>query len=59
MNGALLRVWGFKYTKWFKALILCLIYPLSYGKEFLRGFINKKQDYRRKNRDEEIEVQNE
>lgn len=48
INGTLFRLWGFKYPKWHKALILCLIYPFSYGKQFIRGFINKKQDYRRR-----------
>ncbi len=47
INGCLFRIWGFKNPKWFKALILCFLYPLTYGKYFLKGFIKKKQDYRR------------
>jgi len=48
MNGSLFRVWGFKYSKWFKALVLCLVHPFTYGKEFCKSFIKGKQDYRRK-----------
>ena len=47
INGALFRVWGFKYPKWFKAIILTVIYPKTYGKEFLKAFFRGKQTYRR------------
>lgn len=48
INGALFRIWGIKNPKWLKSLILCFIYPASYGKYFIQAFVNKKQDYRRK-----------
>ncbi len=47
INGCLFRVWGVKNPKWLKALIMCFVYPFSYGKYFIKAFINKKQDYRR------------
>ncbi len=48
INGALFRRWGIKNPKWFKALILCFMYPFSYGKEFWKAFFKGKQEYRRK-----------
>lgn len=49
INGALFRIWGFQNPKWFKSFLMCFRYPLSYGKYFIKAFIRKKQDYRRKN----------
>jgi GT2 family glycosyltransferase len=48
INGALFRIWGTQNPKWLKALIMCIRYPTSYGRFFIRAFILKKQDYRRK-----------
>lgn len=48
INGALFRVWGVKNPKWLKALIMCIIDPLIYGKYFLKAFFSGKQNYRRK-----------
>jgi len=47
INGALFRIWGIKNPKWFKALIMCLIHPASYGKYFVKAFFSGKQEYRR------------
>jgi len=47
INGALFRVWGIKNPKWFKALVMCLRYPTSYGKYFVKAFYYRKQEYRR------------
>jgi len=48
INGTLFRVWGIKNPKWFKAILMCFRYPLSYGKYFLKAFFSGKQKYRRK-----------
>jgi GT2 family glycosyltransferase len=48
INGALCRKWGIKNPKWFKAIISSIIYPTSYGKEFVISFFIGKQTYRRK-----------
>ncbi len=48
INGALFRVWGIKNPKWLKSLIMCLIYPTSYGKYFIKAFFKRKQEYRRR-----------
>lgn len=47
INGALFRIWGVKNPRWLKAIILCFIYPTSYGYNFLKAFVYKKQFYRR------------
>ena len=47
INGALFRIWGIKNPKWFKALTLCLKYPRTYGKYFIKSFFSKNQGYRR------------
>ncbi|MBN2546817.1 MAG: glycosyltransferase family 2 protein [Spirochaetes bacterium] len=47
INGTLFRIWGVKNPKWLRALIMCLRYPTSYGKEFIKAFIKSKQNYRR------------
>ncbi len=48
INGCLFRKWGIKNPFWLKAIIMCFLYPFSYGKEFLIAFFTKKQKYRRK-----------
>lgn len=48
INGTLFRIYGFRFPLWYKSLIGVFIYPKTYGKAFLKSFINKKQDYRRK-----------
>jgi len=48
INGCLFRVIGFKNDRWLKALILSFVFPFSYGKEFIKGFLSGKQNYRRK-----------
>lgn len=47
INGCLFRVWGIKNPFWWKALIMSVRYPTTYGRQFIRAFITKKQDYRR------------
>jgi GT2 family glycosyltransferase len=47
INGCLNRVWGIKNPFWWKAIIMSIRYPATYGINFVRAFINKKQDYRR------------
>lgn len=47
INGCLVRIWGIKNPFWWKAIIMSIKYPTTYGKQFIRAFINKKQDYRR------------
>jgi len=48
IKEALFRKWGFKYSKWFKALILYIRHPFLYGKHFFKAFLRGKQEYRRK-----------
>ncbi len=48
INGCLNRVWGVKNPFWWKAIIMSLRYPSTYGINFIRAFVNKKQNYRRK-----------
>ncbi len=47
INGCLFKIYGIKNPKWWKSLIMCSIYPKTYGKYFIEAFKEKKQDYRR------------
>ena len=47
INGTLFRVWGTKNPKWLRALVMCLRYPASYGKNFIKAFFSGRQEYRR------------
>jgi len=49
INGCLFKKWGVKNPFWWKAIIMCFLYPFSYGKQFLHAFKIGKQDYMRKN----------
>ena len=48
INGALTKIWGIRNPKWFKSILLCFIFPFSYGKEYIKAYISGKQTYRRK-----------
>jgi GT2 family glycosyltransferase len=45
INGTLFRIWGIKNPKWFKAILMSLMHPFSYGKHFINAFLKGKQDY--------------
>lgn len=48
INGVLFRIWGFKHPLWLKSIIMSIIHPFSYGKNFVSAFLSGKQTYRRK-----------
>lgn len=47
INGCLFKIYGIKNPKWLKAIVMCIIYPKTYGRYFIKAFMTKKQDYRR------------
>lgn len=47
INGCLFKIYGIKNPKWLKALIMCVLYPKTYGKYFIEAYKRGKQEYRR------------
>lgn len=46
-NGCLFRIYGFRLPRWWISLILANPFNFEYSYWFWRGFINRKQDFRK------------